>query len=83
MNTFEVKHTEKLNKGSKVYFLGALIIFSVLTILIQVEMYKRNYELYKAGYEKEVETARAQSELAYKLQEAKVSLCRQSAQFTF
>jgi len=36
------------------------------------ELYKRNFEIKKAGYDMEVETARAQSELAFQLQAAKV-----------
>ena len=32
------------------------------------ELYKRNFEIKKAGYDMEVETARAQSELAFQLQ---------------
>ena len=38
----------------------------------EVELYKRNYELKKASYDKEVETARAEAELAFQLQSAKV-----------
>lgn len=38
----------------------------------EIELYKRNFELKKASYDKEVETARAQAELAFQLQTAKV-----------
>merc|ERR1712012_357620 len=38
----------------------------------EIENYKRNFALKKAGYDMEVETARAQSELAFQLQAAKV-----------
>jgi len=38
----------------------------------EIELYKRNFEIKKAGYDMEVETARAQSELAFQLQAAKV-----------
>ena len=34
----------------------------------EIELYKRNFEIKKAGYDMEVETARAQSELAFQLQ---------------
>jgi len=37
-----------------------------------IELYKRDFELKKASYDKEVETARAQAELAFQLQTAKV-----------
>jgi len=38
----------------------------------EIELYKRNFELKKSAYDKEVETARAQAELAFQLQTAKV-----------
>lgn len=38
----------------------------------EVALYKRNYELKKAGYDKQVEAARAGAELAFQLQAAKV-----------
>merc|ERR1712029_14003 len=38
----------------------------------EIEQYKRNFEIKKASYDMEVETARAQSELAFQLQAAKV-----------
>ena len=34
----------------------------------EIEQYKRNFEIKKASYDMEVETARAQSELAFQLQ---------------
>lgn len=38
----------------------------------EIELYKRNYELKKAGYDKQVEAARAGAELAFQLQAAQV-----------
>lgn len=38
----------------------------------EMELYKRNFEMKKAAYDMEVETARAQAELAFQLQAAKV-----------
>merc|ERR1712152_54394 len=38
----------------------------------EMELYKRNFEIKKAAYDMEVETARAQAELAFQLQAAKV-----------
>jgi len=38
----------------------------------EIEYYKRNFEIKKASYDMEVETARAQAELAFQLQAAKV-----------
>lgn len=38
----------------------------------EIELYKRNFQLKKSAYDKEVETARAQAELAFQLQTAKV-----------
>lgn len=38
----------------------------------EIELYKRNFEIKKASYDMEVETARAQAELAFQLQAAKV-----------
>ena len=38
----------------------------------EMELYKRNFEIKKAAYDMEVETARAQAELAFQLQ---VELC--------
>lgn len=38
----------------------------------EIELYKRNFQLKKSFYDKEVETARAQAELAFQLQTAKV-----------
>ncbi|XP_023331804.1 flotillin-1 [Eurytemora carolleeae] len=38
----------------------------------QIERYKRDFLLKKAEYDKEVETARAEAELAYRLQAAKI-----------
>ena len=34
----------------------------------EIELYKRNFEIKKAAYDMEVETARAQAELAFQLQ---------------
>ena len=34
----------------------------------EMELYKRNFEIKKAAYDMEVETARAQAELAFQLQ---------------
>ena len=34
----------------------------------EIELYKRNFEIKKASYDMEVETARAQAELAFQLQ---------------
>jgi len=39
----------------------------------EIELYKRNFEIKKAAYDMEVETARAQAELAFQLQAAKVN----------
>lgn len=39
---------------------------------VEVERYKRDYELKKATYDTEVEAARAEAEMAFKLQESKV-----------
>jgi len=38
----------------------------------EMELYKRNFEVKKAAYDMEVETARAEAELAFQLQAAKV-----------
>jgi len=38
----------------------------------EMELYKRNFEVKKAAYDMEVETARAEAELAFQLQSAKV-----------
>ena len=49
--------------------------FWIVSFIVNIKPVQRNFELKKSAYDKEVETARAQAELAFQLQTAKVG-CR-------
>ena len=44
----------------------------IVSSIVNIKPVQRNFELKKSAYDKEVETARAQAELAFQLQTAKV-----------
>ena len=44
----------------------------IVSFIVNIKPVQRNFELKKSAYDKEVETARAQAELAFQLQTAKV-----------
>lgn len=54
---------------------GSLSPFSLINNT-EIEKYKRDYELKKADYDKDVEFVRAEAELAFKLQVGLISFLR-------
>ena len=55
------------------FFLGHTVDKAwIVSFIVNIKPVQRNFELKKSAYDKEVETARAQAELAFQLQTAKV-----------